>query len=190
MSALVFEKDYYYYTTTANDGIGDDPVFDLLVSRPMMGGLAVELDKCTFGELVHNMHRFPGVTAVNQGITPSNAAALLVAHAPPAASLDIFKLDIDGCVREAAVEPLPANTPRTRTQPVEVRVAVGMLLVCCSSTGVPRARGAVRVAGVESCTTQRKQYRSSSTTCCPRRFRMWTCAATTSRAAPLGRKRV
>ena len=84
----------YVQNVGANDGVGDDPLYPLLRYRKI-AALAIEADRATYERLQSNMASLPHVRTSHLAISPSTAAAAL-AH-PSGNSMDVFKLDIDGC---------------------------------------------------------------------------------------------
>lgn len=88
----------------ANNGINADPMFPIIKGNPSIGGVLIEYDRHLFQQLRNNMQEYPNLQLVNDGISPENAVSLCkgkkIGDAPnpsPHASLDILKLDIDGC---------------------------------------------------------------------------------------------
>ena len=109
---------HYVQNVGANDGIGADPLYPLLLHKPQLGGLYLEADPCIFSRLARNMAPFPNVRLVGGRIDPARAIDLLHRSGPPSSaaatktgtttkrrwelrraerSIDIFKIDVDFC---------------------------------------------------------------------------------------------
>lgn len=90
------------------EGMEADPVYPILDALPDTGGVFIEANEYEFGRLKGNYDaRFPNAQTVNAFISPSNAAAVSRGDAARARaagvypsqrrSLDVLKIDIDGC---------------------------------------------------------------------------------------------
>ena len=87
----------YLQNVGARDGFVDDPLYSLISERGVTG-LAMEPDAKQFQALKKNMAPFSGMSLVNLPISPSNAGEVLAFPLKvQGRSMDIFKLDIDGC---------------------------------------------------------------------------------------------
>jgi hypothetical protein len=92
----------------SKDGVSADPVYPVLVANPRTGGVFVEAGGDMLGKLAaHYAPRFPNAQPVQSFVAPSNVAAVARGDAAraraagvyptPARSLDVLKIDIDGC---------------------------------------------------------------------------------------------
>ena len=90
----------YMQNVGAKDGLSADPLLQLLQVRPNLAGLAVEPSEKFFPQLKKNMAKFRNLRLLQKGIAPSTAVDVLrygASAGQTPQSMDIFKLDIDGC---------------------------------------------------------------------------------------------
>ena len=85
----------YAQNVGANDGVADDPLYPLIKHRGI-NALAIESDPALFANLQNNMKAFRGVVSMRAAIAPSNATKVL-AHRSGSNTIDVLKIDIDGC---------------------------------------------------------------------------------------------
>ncbi len=92
----------------SKDGVSADPVYPVLAANPRTGGVFVEAASDAFASLTaHYSPRFPNAQLVQDFVSPSTVAFVARGDAArghaagvypvPSRSLDVLKIDIDGC---------------------------------------------------------------------------------------------
>lgn len=86
----------YVQNVGARDGKAGDPLYPVLAKYPHIAARMFEPGD-TFQALQNNMKQFPNVELRKEPISPGNSMDKLSYRAAGGNSMDIFKLDIDGC---------------------------------------------------------------------------------------------
>ncbi len=96
------DMSHYVVNIGAYDGVAmNDPIHPLLLRHPNTSGLAIEPFARTYTRLRRNMAPFRNMVPLHASVSPASAAAVLSPAADAAAasgrSIDVLKVDIDGC---------------------------------------------------------------------------------------------
>ena len=117
----------YAQNVGANDGVADDPLYPLIKHRGIKA-IAVEPNPVLFATLQKNMKAFRGVRPVRVAITPSNATKVLARHSS-SNTIDVFKLDIDGCECHILERLLASRSwSRSKNRPKVIQIELNHVL--------------------------------------------------------------
>ena len=122
----------YVQNVGAKDGLAADPLLPLFRAYPNTAAVAMEPSNRMFPRLQRNMQQFANVRPLKAAISPSNAVELLRydTHRNGSATvrtMDIFKLDIDGC--ECHILEVLLSSPEAWAHPKVIQIEMNHLLI-------------------------------------------------------------